>query len=187
MRISHLWLIDSAIEYAIAGLDHLDLPPSRKLQLGRQFHKREWIATAVQDIMQSPLRSLTMDDQERLTGRVMFILARAKEALIDEQLLMATTPPPLSPPSTACRDHGNCYRTWKTVWWGIIAKALLDPKKPLLHHDGVEFVRSTQFSGMTPACKAAAVAHLEENDLFMRAQRQILAQATITVLQECGF
>ncbi|KAJ6466900.1 hypothetical protein C8R45DRAFT_1172266 [Mycena sanguinolenta] len=165
LRVGSLWEITEAIVYAKSTLHTMYLSPARKLELARMFSllDRDWI--------DKPIR--------RLITNELNIIAQAKETLWFETRLACSVPPKLEDAASAAwvsdeHDHRVCVEVFNEVWWGRIAKKVMDPFKPWAWFEVAENVKATPFQVqrvggwkvLADQCKADVVARIEAEGFF---------------------
>ncbi|TFK57898.1 hypothetical protein BDN72DRAFT_748655, partial [Pluteus cervinus] len=65
LKFSHMWICDGAKQFAMNGLNALNLPPSRKLEIGISFGLRDWIASSINTLVLTPLALGRLNENER--------------------------------------------------------------------------------------------------------------------------
>ena len=107
-----------------------------------------------------------------------------------ERKLIAAFPPPLSDDlvtrSWTCTDHGTCSQVWKNVWWSSIAPKILHPTDPLHLKDGITYILSTSFPGMTDECKGDKILDLTAAGGLNCMELQIMDGAVDAVREHFG-
>ncbi|KAJ6470481.1 hypothetical protein C8R45DRAFT_1078494 [Mycena sanguinolenta] len=132
LKLSHLWEIEGAKAHAVAALEQMNLAPSHRLALARQFTISAWVKPAVTEILDSKLRNLTDSDVLSIGWKEYSILAKAKEILEEETRRTAFVPPPMDKdPSWECKTHSSCLLVWPKLWFDRIGRELLHANTPL--------------------------------------------------------
>lgn len=168
-------MIDAGIAYATHGLEKLNLPPPRKLELIRKYKITSWIKPAVTSLLDTsqPIGTFSSEiDVERMHPRVYAIVTRARELILRERTLIADTPPTMPYNSLLrsynCVDHITCRQVWKEVWWAKVARAILSPRNPLRLEDGLDFISTLEFTGMARDCKSDMLDYLRREGALCR-------------------
>lgn len=182
--------MEAGTKYAIHGLDNLmdPLAPARRLELARQFQIREWIAPAVQILMNTPLMSISIDNRTRIGHNILLLFAEAREALELKRKLLSAVPPNIPedyPLTVWCESHSRCIKVWDDIWFRTISRALLHPQTPLPFDDAISFITQTPHPGMRSECKQDFLDWLVREDAF-RDQRNITERVLNAVYQLCG-
>ena len=88
-----MWFIEDGIKFAQHWLEQRIIPATERLKLAKLYEIRDWVAPAVQELLQTPLSSLSNGDLDHINIRLYSIIARAKEAIENQRKLMAACPP----------------------------------------------------------------------------------------------
>ncbi|KAJ8580264.1 hypothetical protein M405DRAFT_71097 [Rhizopogon salebrosus TDB-379] len=168
LRVSHLWMINNSIEFAVDGLGHLGLVPARRLELARLYAIPQWIAPAIREMISLPLTGITDMEATQMGFKVYTIIARAKEVMERERRTLAAYPPSLHIlPSSTCsiRLHNRCKEAWSAFWWKRVARAILHPTSPLSLTLALQLVIEAPLpDGMNVACKQAMIDAMIDTD-----------------------
>ena len=145
-----MWYIQESIKFARHWLERLNIPATERIKLAKWYEIQDWVAPAVQELLRTPLNSLSNDDLDQINMRIYCIIAKAKEAMERQRKILAACPPALPKDSfnfqTAwCASHGTCEKVWAETWWKVVAHSILhplDPLEPLDSNKVVDFLKS---------------------------------------------
>ncbi|KAF9455709.1 hypothetical protein BDZ94DRAFT_1315916 [Collybia nuda] len=87
LKVSHRWMVEQGVAYAIHHLEQLGLPAPHRLELARRFQIVTWIRPAVQSLLDihQPLSSFSSEtDVEYMGPKVYTIITRARELILRE-------------------------------------------------------------------------------------------------------
>ncbi|KAF8216783.1 hypothetical protein K438DRAFT_2007556 [Mycena galopus ATCC 62051] len=179
LRVGSLWEITEAVQYAKHNLQLMHLPASRKLELARMYslYDTDWIDKPVRKLLTGRLEWISELDVQRLGMKVYSVIAHAKETMWYELQLTACIPPKLDEnPAWVSdeHDHRMCTEVFNEVWWGRIAKKIIDPVNPWALREVADKVRSTPFQvqrvggwkTMADACKEDVAARIGTEGFF---------------------
>ncbi|KAJ7221833.1 hypothetical protein B0H12DRAFT_1241202 [Mycena haematopus] len=181
LEVGRLWEINEAIQHAKHNLHVMYLSAPRRLELARKYslYDADWIDKPVRKLVTGELAWITDGDLSRLGPKVYSIIVQAKEALWFETRLACCVPPKLEDVSSAAwvsdaHDHRVCVEVFNEVWWGRIARKVMDPVKPLALSEVAEKVKATPFQVqriggwkvLPDPCKEEIVTHVEMEGFF---------------------
>lgn len=156
---------ESAI-YHLGTYDDKILPPIEKIYLARLYNIPSFIRPAFQALCDRAikLQSLLPHDIRKLGLEVFAVLAKVKEAIEAERVLVAYHAPKIMyiTADLDCRfdQHEECRRAWQKAWWDKMAREILQPsmpfslKFPVMAKQQVELL---EVPGMTKGCRDAMV------------------------------
>ncbi|KAK7471986.1 hypothetical protein VKT23_000094 [Stygiomarasmius scandens] len=163
LKISSKWMCKPGMQYAVNSLELHSLDPWRKLELAQTYGIPIWVERAIPILIDIPLYLFTAEHQTQIGTIAFFEIAKAQSRIERERHVLATMAPPLFDGSSKCPYHGSamhsqpkCNRAWNEAWWAKFGIQFLHPTKPLDFKLAFEFVRSTDFPGVTPDCKYEA-------------------------------
>ncbi|KAF8201212.1 hypothetical protein K438DRAFT_1821600 [Mycena galopus ATCC 62051] len=179
LHVGSLWEINEAVQYAKHNLQLMHLPASRKLELARMYslYNADWIDKPVRKLLTGRLEWISELDVQRLGMKVYSVMAHAKETMWYELQLTACIPPKLdeNPAWVSDKhDHCMCTEVFNEVWWGKIAKKIIDPVNPWALREVADKVRSTPFQvqrvggwkTMADTCKEDVAARIDAEGFF---------------------
>lgn len=181
LTVSHMWMIEAGTSFAKSRLRQLQppLPFPRLLQLGIKFGIRDWIFPAVEGILFSSLGSIDIHDTERIPYRAFVVLAKAREAVLQQRNVVGMYPPPFE---CGCISNQGCLRKWKEAWRATIGPRVLNPgtSLPLTQIPVIARENYKAFS-LSDACIRTAIDNLVEKGAFS-AETIILDKAVQGIL-----
>ncbi|KAJ7158388.1 hypothetical protein C8R43DRAFT_1124984 [Mycena crocata] len=168
LKVSNLWEIDVGKVYATTNLETMNLPPSRRLELARQYGIPGWVEGAVRDIFKTKLSMLSAVDLERITLKGYCILVQGMERMETEIRRTANVEPlMLADPDWRCKKHTVCAAAWKRMWWDRIGRKLLHPDTPIKTHEIITEVKKFAHKDLDETCKDDMVREIEANIVFV--------------------
>lgn len=190
--MSKMWYIEDGIKFALHWLQQRRIPATERLKLARHYEIRDWVTAAVQELLNTPLGSLSNGDLEHVNIRLYSIIAKAKEAIEKQRKLIAACPPSLPKDSqdfqTAwCASHATCAKVWADTWWKEVARSILHPLRPLDVNAIVDFLKSLEHKGMATPCKEDMLRKLESDGSPFNALQAIEDGAIRSILLACDF
>ncbi|KAK7015275.1 hypothetical protein R3P38DRAFT_3570633 [Favolaschia claudopus] len=162
LKIASLWEIDVGRQYAQNHLEAIALPPSRRLELARQFSIHEWVSPAIHEIFHGKLGDLTDVDVARMGVKVYSIVAKGMEVMETELKRTANVEPLMSTdPDWQCTTHSACIATWKRLWWDKIGRQLLRPERALKTKDIQAEVEKLTHKDLHEGCRLDMVRKIQ--------------------------
>lgn len=156
---------ESAIYHLCTYNDKI-LPLIEKIYLARLYNIPSFIRLAFQALCDHAikLQSLLPHDIRKLGLEVFAVLAKVKEAIEAEQVLVAYHAPKIMY-ITADLDcwfdqHKECRRAWRKAWWDKMTREILQPSMPFSLKFPVMAKRQVELlevPGMTKRCQDAMV------------------------------
>lgn len=175
MRLSHWWICDDGISFAVRGLERLILSSSRQLQLGLAYTITHWIRPAIQTTMTRQLSSFTLTEIEEIGIVAYSSITRGKELIERERKLLAAYPPirtdAVHDPGNVVEKRAGCYirdcnEVWKELWWWHVARRLLHPVDPIPICGIPAFISTLSYPGLRPYCLEASALDLAGHKSF---------------------
>ncbi|KAJ7923988.1 hypothetical protein B0H13DRAFT_2315995 [Mycena leptocephala] len=112
LKLSSMWEMEVGKQYAVAHLQNMDLAPSRRLQLARQFSIPEWVSGAVEKIFQGKLSDLNDLDIACIDVKSYSIIAKGMAQMDIEMRRTANVEPPMTTDANwECKKHSTCIAT----------------------------------------------------------------------------
>ncbi|KAJ7291323.1 hypothetical protein C8J57DRAFT_1491817 [Mycena rebaudengoi] len=168
LKVSSVWEIEVGKKYAKTHLEDLYLPPSRRIELARQYSIHEWVKGAVEEIFQKKLADLSDLDIARIGVKAYSILAKGMERMEVEMRRTANVEPPMTnDPDWACTKHTVCITTWKRLWWDKIGRRLLHPDSPIKTAGILEEVKKLAHKDLNEKCRMDMVKDTEHAIVFV--------------------
>jgi len=84
LRLASLWEFPRVREHAIKKLSKLDMSPTHKISIARQFHVPGWELPALNQLVQRP-EPMNMDDVQSLGIDTVLKLSALRESLVEVQ------------------------------------------------------------------------------------------------------
>lgn len=187
-----MWFIQDGIKFAQHWLEQRKIPATERLQLAKHYEIRHWVTPAVQELLKTPLSSLSNGDLDFINIRLYSIIAKAKEAIEKQCKLIAACPPSL-PKDTQdfqtawCVSHATCAKVWADTWWKVVARSILHPLRPLEFNTIVDFLKSIEHQGMSAPCKEDMLRKLQSDGSPFNTLQGIEDGAIRSVLLACEF
>jgi hypothetical protein len=157
LKLADKWEIEVAKKYAIAFLEKMVLPPSRRLKLAGQFTITHWVEPAVRQIFDKRITALTNFDVADMGCSVYMLLVKTQELLDIETRRTAFVPPEMTKDASyECKNHSSCLRVWPKIWFDRIGRSLLHPDRPIMLkdiHTEVHKDATFQNSDLSEACR----------------------------------
>ena len=187
-----MWYIQDGIKFARHWLEQLKIPATERIQLAKQYEIRDWVAPAVQELLETPLNDLSNNDLDQINMRLYSIIAKAKEAMERQRKIITAVPPSLPKDShdfqTAwCTSHATCGKVWAETWWRVVARSILHPLDPLDLNKIIDFLKSTDHRGMSIDCKEDILGWLQRDGSHFNTLQRIQDGAIRSVLLACEF
>ncbi|KZT19151.1 hypothetical protein NEOLEDRAFT_1152119 [Neolentinus lepideus HHB14362 ss-1] len=168
LNLGSFYQIAEAREYAIQTLNvRPDFRPALRLSLTRHNRILQWIEPAVHQLFKSSLADLSDIDAHLIGPEILLEVARTQAKIDLHRKHLALSPPKVVHSTYLCDDPKECSRAWNAAWWGEhdrpgVAKALLQPQKPIPGREIGERLQAINVSGMTFSCKALTLQHLRQ-------------------------
>jgi len=177
LAISHRFMLDAGVEWAIQALDSLDmedsLTPSHRLQLSFRYDIEQWILPAVSCLVdwqaaRKLLRLISNDDIEQMGVRTYALIVRGVEAIQAARTSVAITPPSIDhcPQCQIHHEDRTCTRAWHDFWFTTIPLIILAPDHPKPLHSLVDFLRKTDIRNVRNTCKMLTLSQFEQTDIL---------------------
>ena len=187
-----MWYIEDGFKFAKHWLEQSKIRATERLQLATNYEIWDWVTPAVQELLRTPLSSLSNGDLDHINIRLYSIIAKAKEAIERQHKLIAACPPSLPKDSqdfqTAwCVSHATCAKVWADTWWKVVACSILHPLMPLDVNTIVDFLKTIEHKGMLSPCKEDMLGKLEIDGSPFNTLRGIEDGAIRSVLLACDF
>jgi hypothetical protein len=132
LKLSRMWVMDTAADSAIEAVRSLYLPPTRRLELARLYHVDEFVKPAFNLLFGAPLRDLSAIHIQQLGFRLYELLALGNESLHNYHLSIAFQAPDLDFEDDiswkGCASHKQCKNSWLAFWWHHAARWILHPE-----------------------------------------------------------
>lgn len=177
-----MWLIRPGKDFAIHGLEALDLEPAHMLELAISYSIPQWVKSAVAKLIDTTI--LTHNGEQILKLGISFVyIVKGREMLMFERLCMAHIAYPVpETPGLGCENHEQCQKAWADVWFKQISRHLFHPLLPLQLNRVVDQVSATTIPRMTASCKEATIVNMIISDKF-GIQDRIVHGATTAILK----
>jgi hypothetical protein len=65
-----MWYIEDGFKFAKHWLEQCKIPATERLQLATLYKIRDWVTLAVQDLLRTPLSSLSNGDLDHIGGHI---------------------------------------------------------------------------------------------------------------------
>jgi hypothetical protein len=177
LAITHRFMMDAGVEWAIRALDSLDmedsLTPAHRLQLSFRYEIKQWILPAVSGLVDRQagrklLRLISNDDVEQMGVRTYTLIVRGVEAIQAARTSVAITPSAIDHCAQCQINHEDraCTRAWHDFWVATIPLIVLAPDHPKPLHSLVDFLKKTDIRNVRNACKILTLSQFERTDIL---------------------
>ena len=95
LHMCKMWYIEDGFKFAKHWLKQHKIPATERLQLATYYEIQDWVALAVQELLRTPLSSLSNGDLDHINICLYSIIAKAKEVIEKQRKLIAACPPSL--------------------------------------------------------------------------------------------
>lgn len=176
LAISHRFMMDSGVDWAIQALDCLDsdaaLSPTHRLQLAFRYKIQQWILPAVSSLIdrqvsRKQLRLFTNDDIDQMGIRTYIVISKGIEAVQSARTSVAITTP-IVHHSPQCRLHQkdqDCTQAWVSFWLTTIPRTLLAADNPMPLQSLSSFLQQTSVKNVHDTCKTLTVFHFRSTEV----------------------
>lgn len=164
LSMCHKWEVKPGMEFAINGLQAMDLSPARSLELALFYSIPQWIEPAIAKMMDIPVATYQLE-QIASFGQAFIFLAKAREMVGLQRLHMGYTAPPVFLGfGHSCDTHAMCLKAWDEFWLKVVARDILHPVTPLRFDKICEYLTNLDIPGMNPVCKEDTIVSLVISD-----------------------
>lgn len=171
LKLSDRWICAEPKAFAVAEINRLNLTPfygsvnpCRLLELSRLYRVDEWFRPAFEQLVSTPVHTLSLDNIRALGDRNYTALSRCQSTIQQLRLSISATPPPIIRHTASCTSTPSCESAWKAFWWNVFAKDYL--LGPLSESEALEFVKNATPNHVTSECKARVVKNIWDRDIF---------------------
>jgi hypothetical protein len=83
LHMCKMWYIEDGFKFAKHWLEQCKIPATQRLKLATHsgYEIQDWVTPAVQELLRTPLSSLSFGDLDHINIRLYSIIAKAKEAI----------------------------------------------------------------------------------------------------------
>ena len=188
LAISHRFMMDSGVDWAIQTLDSdMMLTPANRLQLAFRYKIQKWILPAVSSLIdrqesRKRLRLITNNDIEQMGWRTYIIISKGVETVQAARTAVASTPPTVHH-SPQCRLHhqeSDCTQAWENFWRSKVLQALLaaDSLMPLVSLP--PFLQRTSIKNFHDTCKTLTLFHFNSTEV-LKVETSVKEQVSLKV------
>ncbi|KAF8054958.1 hypothetical protein FPV67DRAFT_1681221 [Lyophyllum atratum] len=185
-KCCRLWEIQPGIDFAIHGIEKLNLSPSRMIKLGITFQISSWIRAAITTLIDTRLAVVNFSELVDIGLVASAAIAKAREMLEEDRKILVVVPPPM--PATSplmCASHNNCIRSWNEIWVRKISREIVHPFTPLPLERIVDRVEEVDYPHMRQACKESAIQGMRTSKM-LEGKGEVVDKAVETVLKHYG-
>jgi hypothetical protein len=99
-KLACRWEIDTARDYAKAGMDSLTSAEKAHaielLLFSRQHHIDDWFASSFRELVWRHITTFTVSESEKIGLETLLVIAKTRDALDRHRLHVARFPPPIT-------------------------------------------------------------------------------------------
>jgi hypothetical protein len=131
LKLSTLYLIAPARDWAIDWLTNENLHPALRMELANIYKVDNWIEPAFRALLPHKLTLLSMEDTVQLGPRTFAALAKMKEVLQDLRIKVTFSAMQLYSLAADCDSPSQCHSNWVAWYWMKVLAKVLNPAHPL--------------------------------------------------------
>ncbi|KAJ7435446.1 hypothetical protein FB451DRAFT_1464202 [Mycena latifolia] len=184
LKTSHFFAVETGIDYAIHHLEkHAGLAAPLRFKMGKDYHLRDWIAQAFDELMTVPITELSTEDETLIGWPAYRALARAQADVADHRMTLAVCPPVPSHVSW-CTSERFCASEWEAGWTSVsgILGALIREELPGSEiHDKLE---TYSFGAMTGDCRRRSCTTLKGETSVLKKEEEIIDAAVNELMKQ---
>ena len=186
LALSTFFGIDDGIGHTVAQFTCLGkaFHPALQFQLARSYRIDDWIEPAFQELVKTPIESLTIDHVDQIGPHGFFQLVQTKEKLLTVRREMAFHVPP-TVNDGACHTPFKCSTAWTREWRENVPQIMHHPDAP---SDCVELLHQLRsaIEGICNACQDLSVTWLWGKGWSDREDRVIDEAASALMALQTG-
>lgn len=182
LHISHMWLMQEGVDYAVGQLEMVNLHAARRLELSRRYDIAHWLDQAIRDLLLMPLTVISTDNipLAGLGVPTFCAIACAKEVIEENRRKVSVCLPYPKDMGTApyCSDADQCKNVWFTVWVREVCRLVHRNRiryMPLC--DLPDYFRSLPINGMHPRCKEHVINLLPTINAGIPREEELIQEA----------
>ncbi|KAF8579932.1 hypothetical protein K439DRAFT_1620187 [Ramaria rubella] len=131
LKLSSIYLVVPAHEWAIHWLTLETLHPAVRIQLAYLYDVEEWIEPAFRILLSCRLTTLSIEDTYRLGPRTFAALAKTREVLQELCMAVAYSASQTYGLAGECETPDECRNQWISWFWVKISPRVLNQIHPL--------------------------------------------------------
>ena len=181
-----MWNIRLGIAFASSELLGFDLHPAHRINLACRYNLGDWIASAVRQLLATPLQEYSAEDVDNLGIKIYVIIATTKEMISTERKRFGNFVPYPRDFSAGpyCAHHDTCKRIWNDKWFTTILCCIHSVTDPIPLSELPEVLEATDHRGIGLGCKEFIMAWFR-NCHHMQVEETLITSAIDAVYNLC--
>ncbi|KAJ7084091.1 hypothetical protein C8R44DRAFT_894237 [Mycena epipterygia] len=189
LKISHFFGVDTGINFARRHLnDRQELAAVDRLEMGFDYHIKEWIAKAFDELMGIPINDLSEEEELTMGWRAYRALAKAQAEVLDYRLTLASKPPTPNH-CNWCTNHTYCEQEWEKMWTGMSGVLGALVKEELAGSEILDKLITYPVGGMNRECHRRTCEGLHdtaETISVLKREEQLIDRAVARLIEQQG-